>query len=415
MGVRVAAGKTPDLYESPNPLGGRCVLSDDGELGQAELPSPQFNLLGPTAEDRKRRWLALGLTPLFEAAVIGFTIWALMAFPPQPATEMAREETLYFHLATPAPVKQPPRLLEHPVQAHLAPPPVLPRMRQEKIQKNTVEHLKVPQTSPRAIVLPQAPPKSVTTGTFATAQVHHLVARQEVAAVHMGTFDPASQARSNQEIAMVHTGAFNPGSMAKPTVKRPLRDVETGGFGAANGIPNDPAADGHRKIAMLGSFDLPSGAGYGNGTGGARGVRGTVASSGFGNAVGAASGSRPGSHAPARVHQSNFGSVIVAAQAPRTHSAVQSSAFKPVVILSKPDPVYPPEARRLHIQGQVVLSVLFEASGKLRVLHVVQGLGHGMDAAAIRAAEQIRFKPAEHDGRPIDSAAMVHIIFQLAY
>jgi hypothetical protein len=34
---------------------------------------------------------------------------------------------------------------------------------------------------------------------------------------------------------------------------------------------------------------------------------------------------------------------------------------------------------------------------------------------AIRAAGQIRFKPAERAGQPIDSTAVVHIVFQLAY
>ena len=218
-----------------------------------------------------------------------------------------------------------------------------------------------------------------------------------------------------RQIAMVRTGDFNPGSMAKGTVKRPLREVQTGGFGADNGIPNDPAADSHTRVAQLGSFDLPSGPGHGNGTGGARGVRGTVASAGFGNGIGEASGSRPGSVAPQSVRQGGFGSVVAGTRAPQTHSAAQEAAFKPVVILSKPNPVYPPEARRDHIEGQVILSVLFGASGHLRVLKVEQGLGHGMDAAAIQAAEQIKFKPAERDGRPVDSTAMVHIIFQLAY
>jgi hypothetical protein len=45
---------------------------------------------------------------------------------------------------------------------------------------------------------------------------------------------------------------------------------------------------------------------------------------------------------------------------------------------------------------------------------VVRGLGHGLDENAIRAAEQIRFKPASQNGQPTDSTAVLHIIFQLA-
>jgi len=46
---------------------------------------------------------------------------------------------------------------------------------------------------------------------------------------------------------------------------------------------------------------------------------------------------------------------------------------------------------------------------------IVRGLGHGLDEAAVRAAQQIRFKPARRDGQPVDFPAVVHIVFQLAY
>ena len=59
-------------------------------------------------------------------------------------------------------------------------------------------------------------------------------------------------------------------------------------------------------------------------------------------------------------------------------------------------------------------AVVFESSGKLHVLRVIRGLGHGLDEAAVRAAEQIRFKPALRDGQPADSTAVLHIVFQLA-
>ena len=55
-----------------------------------------------------------------------------------------------------------------------------------------------------------------------------------------------------------------------------------------------------------------------------------------------------------------------------------------------------------------------EASGNLRVLRVVHGLGHGLDDNAVKAAQQIRFKPATKNGQPADSTVVLHIIFQLA-
>jgi TonB family protein len=76
--------------------------------------------------------------------------------------------------------------------------------------------------------------------------------------------------------------------------------------------------------------------------------------------------------------------------------------------------MYTDEARSLKIQGEVLLEVVLEASGRLRIVRVVRGLGHGLDDAAVRAAEQIRFKPALRDGQPADSTAVLHIVFQLA-
>jgi outer membrane biosynthesis protein TonB len=45
----------------------------------------------------------------------------------------------------------------------------------------------------------------------------------------------------------------------------------------------------------------------------------------------------------------------------------------------------------------------------------VKGLGHGLDEAALRAAEQIRFKPAIQQGQTVDFPAVAHIVFQLAF
>jgi TonB family protein len=86
-----------------------------------------------------------------------------------------------------------------------------------------------------------------------------------------------------------------------------------------------------------------------------------------------------------------------------------------VEILSKPRPLYTEEARRLRIEGEVLLEVLFTASGHARVERILSGLGHGLDEAATASATQIQFRPALRAGQPIDQTAIVHITFQLAY
>jgi len=58
--------------------------------------------------------------------------------------------------------------------------------------------------------------------------------------------------------------------------------------------------------------------------------------------------------------------------------------------------------------------VVFTANGQVKALRVVRGLGHGLDEAALRAAEQIKFKPAQREGHAVDSMAVLHVIFQMA-
>jgi TonB family protein len=58
---------------------------------------------------------------------------------------------------------------------------------------------------------------------------------------------------------------------------------------------------------------------------------------------------------------------------------------------------------------------MFNANGTLHVNRVVRGLGHGLDEAAMAAANKMQFKPALRFGQPVDSTAVVHVVFQLAY
>ena len=76
--------------------------------------------------------------------------------------------------------------------------------------------------------------------------------------------------------------------------------------------------------------------------------------------------------------------------------------------------MYTPEARQLQLQGEVLLEVMFGSNGELRVNRVVRGLGHGLDEAAVSAANKIKFKPAQRNGTSVDSTAIVHVMFQLA-
>ena len=202
------------------------------------------------------------------------------------------------------------------------------------------------------------------------------------------------------------------GSAAPATVVAPVNKVQTGGFGDPNGVAGKGDPNKATNVNRLGSPALPGGPGYGNGTGGDKGIRGTVASTGFGN------GTANPPPAPKRgaLQSTGFADQTLATpEAPKKKALGGESATTPVDILEKPRPVYTAEGRSLRIEGDVVLEMVFLANGSIQVNRVVSGLGHGLDEAASRAAQQIKFKPAKREGQPVDFPARVRIEFRLAY
>jgi TonB family protein len=190
---------------------------------------------------------------------------------------------------------------------------------------------------------------------------------------------------------VVAIGTFSSSSSLAATVTKPTAAVQTGGFGDPNGVPSSEHR-GVANISVKGGFDLPSGSGHGNGTGGAN--PGVVMSSGFGNGAIDTLGTT-GTHPKIASHQPS------------------DRANTPVQITFKPKADYTDEGRKEKINGEVLLEVLFKSDGQVQVIRVLQGLGYGLDEEAVKAAEQIKFKPASHEGQPIDSMARVHIIFEL--
>ena len=212
---------------------------------------------------------------------------------------------------------------------------------------------------------------------------------------------------------LVHTGDFG-GSSQKPTVNAAVEKVQTGGFGDPNGLKGEGKQGAKLYAAQAGGFDMPAGPGQGNGSGGAKGIKGTVASADFGNGI-ATGGKGDGRSNGQGVATGGFGSEQVVHAGPKVVQADSGPASTPVEITFKPNPVYTEEARSLKLEGEVLLEVSFSANGTLHVNRVVRGLGHGLDEAAIAAANKIRFKPALRGGQPVDSTAVVHVTFQMAY
>jgi TonB family protein len=231
--------------------------------------------------------------------------------------------------------------------------------------------------------------------------VRPLVVKNSSTAMVIPTIEPPKVLASNQPLPdlpkplaivprpVVQTGAFT-SVLEKPIITKPVATarVQTGGFGDPNGVKG--TGNGKRlQIASLGSFGMPMGPENGNGTGGAYGITGVLQSSGFGAVSDAAKYSRP------------------------TAEPIGDTG-SPVEISSKSRPDYTEDGRKHSVEGEVTLEVIFTAAEQVLVVRIVRGLGYGLDEQAIRAAQQIRFKPAQLGGQPIDSRAVVHMIFQLA-
>jgi TonB family protein len=215
-----------------------------------------------------------------------------------------------------------------------------------------------------------------------------------------------------------------PGNTVAARAPEPARRVEAGGFD----LPTKQTVESRLgQPAAIGAFDSAPTAGTRQG-GAATAVvaesgfaRSAVAStssqearvvsqSGFGDT---ASRERPQAAAPAQVKQAGFANAL-ATEAPRRVAETPAApAVTAVQVIAKPMPLYTDQARKLKIEGDVVLEVEFSASGSLRVVRVVRGLGYGLDESAVKAAEQIQFKPAISQGRAVDSRANVHIVFRI--
>jgi TonB family protein len=208
---------------------------------------------------------------------------------------------------------------------------------------------------------------------------------------------------------------------ASEPVRQPMpesRPVHPVGFDT---VAAAPSTEPRLTAASTGLFEAPGGARDG------RAAARTVASTNFDPAEGRSERA----NVKQQIASTGFDSAGTASAAPAARQ-VAASGFSdtrpaaapvrpvpvpgpvtPVEVLFKPVPLYTDAARQRRVEGAVVLEVEFAASGTVRVLRVIKGLGHGLDEMASQAAAQIRFKPALEDGRPVDHRASIQIVFRL--
>jgi TonB family protein len=344
--------------------------------------------------DANPRWDRIGISAGSQIAILIFLLLIPLIFPEQMKTALNLRPTELMQPVTLIPVapEQPP-----------PPPPKVKPKAPPVVKPEVPEPVKLNPRQPHVFLTAKAEPPKMRT---VDAKPVELNPTFDQVKVDMPTNQPK---RPKEDVKVGNLGS---GSAAPATVVAPVNKVQTGGFGDPNGLPGKGDPNKATNINRLGSPALPGGPGYGNGTGGDKGIRGTVASTGFGNgtAVPPPSGGKRGA-----VQTSGFGDQTAATEAPKKKAASGEGAPTPVEILEKPRPEYTAEGRKLKIEGDVVLEMVFLANGSVQVNRVVSGLGHGLDEAATRAAQQIKFKPAKRDGRPVDFPARVRIEFRMAY
>lgn len=357
--VRPAGEFKPPIQQRVSPLVNKGATS-------TKRVSARFDLL----PDPPSRWNRIGWSAAGQLALLGLLLLSPMIFPQEMQTALKfdvvdlAQPITYVNPPSPTPPPPPP-----PKIKPKTPPPEL----KPKVPKPKQIEVEPPELNPR--------------------QPHiFLVLKPELRKAHIVEVKPVELKPVIQpmEIVLKSSGPKRPleeiqapnlGLGALPaSVLANANKVQTGGFGDPHGIPGPANPSKAANINKAGSANLPGGPGYGNGTGGAQGARGTLAST----------------------------------EGPKNSGATTGGASSSVDILYEPNPAYTSEARLLKMEGDVVLEVVFLASGQLQVTRVVSGLGHGLDEAAIQAAKQIRFRPAKRNGQPVDFPAHVRIEFRLA-
>jgi TonB family protein len=279
-----------------------------------------------------------------------------------------------------------------PPKVNLPPPPkvVLPTPPQIKFQAPKIVMIR-PEPKPEKPIQMEA---KMIAPVLKAARPSIILSPQPKAALTAAM--PAQNNQVKASTAPVHLGQTF-GVTPNPNASRPATIAAIGNpYGGMQG----PSVAPHGVVGSTG---------IGNGlkSGSNAGTVGKVASAGIPGATGTGPAGSYGKVGSAGIPAMTTAAVAVP-------KAVAEPVSTNLEVISKPPVQYTAEARELKVQGDVVLRVTFTSSGQVVVQSVLHGLGHGLDEEARRVAQQIRFRPATRDGRPVDLTTNITITFQLA-
>jgi protein TonB len=127
------------------------------------------------------------------------------------------------------------------------------------------------------------------------------------------------------------------------------------------------------------------------------------------------SGGGPGLAVPA-----GGGSGPAAATAPKAKVLSRAAAARPddcadgpakPRLLSRPSPAYTEAARAAGISGKVRVEITVDEAGRVVSVHLLQGLGYGLDEAALAAARAMTFEAAVRCGKATPATFKIGFTF----
>jgi periplasmic protein TonB len=77
------------------------------------------------------------------------------------------------------------------------------------------------------------------------------------------------------------------------------------------------------------------------------------------------------------------------------------------------EPEFSEEARKAKVAGNVLVNLWVGTDGLPSHVHVIRGVGMGLDEKAVEAVKQYRFKPAMENGKPVLVELNVEVNFQI--
>jgi protein TonB len=124
--------------------------------------------------------------------------------------------------------------------------------------------------------------------------------------------------------------------------------------------------------------------------------RGITIGDGDGNSVGP--GNRSGGN-PGKGGTNGLGTIVKLTRRPQ--------------VIYQVEPEYSEPARKAHLQGAVKLRIDVSTDGRAINIRILEGMGLGLDEAAIDAVKRWRFQPALSGTQPVVAPAIVEVAFHL--